>query len=212
MNSHWPNHFLPVFRWRTIQSLKSIWRRDGVRSLATQAPSSADTEATHFGFRNVKRSEKASLVHNVFESVAGSYDVMNDLMSMGLHRVWKDHLVQRLSPVAGMHVIDVAGGTADVAIRIARAAADTRIAVVDVNRDMLRVGQRRCEALGLLASPTRTDDHRISEKRSHRSGQIEFICGDAERLNFPSTHFDAYTISFGMRNVTRPERAIAEAP
>jgi demethylmenaquinone methyltransferase / 2-methoxy-6-polyprenyl-1,4-benzoquinol methylase len=146
-----------------------------------------------FGQRDVPIAQKAGLVREVFDSVARRYDLMNDLMSFGVHRLWKDTLVDRLAPRAGMRFIDVAGGTGDVAFRIARrlgSAAD--ITVCDINATMLGVGRDRAVDRGLLRG-------------------LSWVTGDAETLPFPDRSFDAYTIAFGLRNVTRMEQALREA-
>jgi demethylmenaquinone methyltransferase / 2-methoxy-6-polyprenyl-1,4-benzoquinol methylase len=154
----------------------------------------ADTTAS-FGFRDVPEAQKEGLVREVFSSVAARYDVMNDLMSAGVHRLWKDDFVEWLNPQPGWSVLDVAGGTGDIAFRIAdvtraRGAA-ARIVVCDINADMVREGVRRAEAKGETA--------------------IEWITGDAEALPVPDASMDAYTIAFGIRNVTHIDRALAEA-
>jgi len=146
---------------------------------------------THFGFKNVREEEKSSLVKGVFDSVASRYDLMNDLMSAGIHRLWKHELVSTLAPTADMHVLDVAGGTGDIAFRIAEKAG-CRVTVADINQQMLDEGKAR------------------AVDRNLTSG-LEWICCDAEALPFPDHHFDAYTIAFGIRNVTHIDRALAEA-
>jgi demethylmenaquinone methyltransferase / 2-methoxy-6-polyprenyl-1,4-benzoquinol methylase len=150
---------------------------------------------THFGQRTVRLDEKQSLVNDVFHSVAGRYDLMNDLMSFGLHRVWKDILVAKVRPslTRPFSHVDVAGGTGDVAFRVAKAGGPlTTVTVVDVNGDMLRVGERRAE-------------------RRPISTQLTFVEANAEALSLPDSRFDAYTIAFGIRNVPRIEDALKEA-
>ena len=148
---------------------------------------------TSFGYQDVPEDQKEALVREVFSSVARRYDVMNDLMSGGVHRLWKDTMVEWLNPQPGWRVLDVAGGTGDIAFRIADWArskgGEAEVAVCDINADMLGEGVRR--AAGESA--------------------IEWVCGDAEALPFPDAEFDAYTIAFGIRNVTHIERALAEA-
>ncbi|HKD46798.1 MAG TPA: bifunctional demethylmenaquinone methyltransferase/2-methoxy-6-polyprenyl-1,4-benzoquinol methylase UbiE [Rhizomicrobium sp.] len=152
-------------------------------------------QTASFGFRDVPEAEKQGLVRQVFSSVASRYDLMNDLMSGGIHRIWKDAMVEWLNPQPGWHALDVAGGTGDIAMRITgltRARADAaRVTVCDINADMLAEGKRRAEA--------------------RREDTIEWVCGDAEKLPFPDAHFDGYTIAFGIRNVTHIERALEEA-
>jgi demethylmenaquinone methyltransferase / 2-methoxy-6-polyprenyl-1,4-benzoquinol methylase len=148
-----------------------------------------------FGFRKVPEAEKAPLVRAVFDSVAGRYDLMNDLMSGGIHRWWKAEMIAWLKPRPGQVMIDVAGGTGDIARRaLPRLAPGTGggVIVCDVNRNMLEIGRARAIDDGILAG-------------------IEFLCGDAERLPFRDRSFDLYAIAFGIRNVTRLDRALAEA-
>jgi demethylmenaquinone methyltransferase/2-methoxy-6-polyprenyl-1,4-benzoquinol methylase len=154
----------------------------------------ADTTAS-FGFRDVPEAEKEGLVREVFSSVAGRYDLMNDLMSAGVHRLWKDAFVEWLNPRPGWNVLDVAGGTGDIAFRIADLArargGEAAITVCDINADMVGEGVRRAEAKGEKA--------------------IIWITGDAEALPIPDGSMDAYTIAFGIRNVTHIDRALTEA-
>jgi demethylmenaquinone methyltransferase/2-methoxy-6-polyprenyl-1,4-benzoquinol methylase len=156
---------------------------------------SAQPQETHFGERTVRLDEKQDLVDDVFHKVAGRYDLMNDLMSAGLHRVWKDILVAKAHPPqrrAYRH-LDVAGGTGDVAFRIAAAGGpDTQVTVLDINSEMLRVGETR-------AAKRRGGD------------KVRFVEGNAEELPFDPNSFDGYTIAFGIRNVPRIERALSEA-
>jgi demethylmenaquinone methyltransferase / 2-methoxy-6-polyprenyl-1,4-benzoquinol methylase len=156
-------------------------------------PSDRDT---HFGYRTVPLTEKQALVDDVFTSVARRYDLMNDLMSGGLHRAWKDALVTAVNPprdTRAFAVLDVAGGTGDVAFRIAAAGGrGTRIIVCDINPDMLEVGRQRATERGF-------DD------------AVSFVEGNAEALAFADRSFDAYTIAFGIRNVPRIEAALAQA-
>ena len=156
---------------------------------------SAPKSTASFGFREVPEAEKEKLVHGVFSSVAARYDLMNDLMSGGVHRLWKDAMVEWLNPQPGWHVLDVAGGTGDIAFRIADAArtrgGDAEITVCDINADMLNEGVRRASAMG--------------EKH------IEWVCGDGEVLPIPDSSMDAYTIAFGIRNFTHVQKALEEA-
>src|SRR6266851_6796836 len=145
-------------------------------------------QTTHFGFRDVPLGEKQTLVNEVFHSVASRYDLMNDLMSAGLHRFWKDLMITALNPPKGdapFALLDVAGGTGDIAFRAAKAAgAGFRATVCDINKDMLDVGRNRAVA-------------------RHLDQQVSFVEGNAETLAFPDRAFDAYTIAFGIRNVPR---------
>jgi demethylmenaquinone methyltransferase/2-methoxy-6-polyprenyl-1,4-benzoquinol methylase len=145
-----------------------------------------------FGYRDVPASEKAGLVARVFESVAPRYDLMNDLMSAGVHRLWKNTLVDVLNPRAGESVLDVAGGTGDIAFRILKRIEGAKVTICDINPAMLEVGRDRSIDRGLLRGLTWTT-------------------GDAESLPFPDRSFDAYTIAFGLRNVTDIDKALAEA-
>jgi demethylmenaquinone methyltransferase/2-methoxy-6-polyprenyl-1,4-benzoquinol methylase len=155
----------------------------------------SDNRTASFGFRDVPETEKEGLVREVFSSVASRYDLMNDVMSGGVHRIWKDAMVEWLNPQPGWRVLDVAGGTGDIAFRIADMArsrgGEAEIIVCDINADMLGEGRRRAEAKS--------------------EAGIAWACGDAEKLPFPDAHFDAYTIAFGIRNVTHIENALGEA-
>jgi demethylmenaquinone methyltransferase/2-methoxy-6-polyprenyl-1,4-benzoquinol methylase len=144
-----------------------------------------------FGFRRVAPEEKAPLVRGVFDTVSPHYDLMNDLMSGGLHRLWKNSMIGWLNPKDGMKIIDVAGGTGDIALRL-RAHADCQVTVADINHSMLEAGRNRA-----------IDHNQLSG--------IEWICANAETLPCPDNHFDAYTIAFGIRNVTYIENALSEA-
>ena len=149
-------------------------------------------DETHFGFETIPAAEKAGRVRGVFESVASRYDVMNDLMSGGLHRLWKDAAVDWLAPRPGLRVLDVAGGTGDVAFRILKRQPDARVTVLDLTGPMLVEGRRR--ATGAPFEP-----------------RLDWVVGDAMALPFPDKSFDAWTISFGIRNVTDPSQALREA-
>ncbi|WP_372890243.1 bifunctional demethylmenaquinone methyltransferase/2-methoxy-6-polyprenyl-1,4-benzoquinol methylase UbiE [Rhodosalinus sp.] len=158
----------------------------------TDQTSDSAEATTHFGFDTVPEAEKAGRVRGVFTSVAGRYDLMNDLMSAGVHRAWKDAMMDWLAPRPGQHLLDVAGGTGDIAFRFLRRAGDARATVLDLTESMLDEGRARAEAQSL-------DD------------RLDWLVGDAMALPFPDASFDVYTISFGIRNVTRPEDALAEA-
>ncbi|XP_046738886.1 2-methoxy-6-polyprenyl-1,4-benzoquinol methylase, mitochondrial [Diprion similis] len=182
-------------------------------SVATSRQSSAYSEnkynedesrETHFGYQTVKESEKAKKVHTVFENVAGSYDVMNDAMSLGIHRVWKDIFIQRLGPTHGTKLLDVAGGTGDITFRYLNYLKNTRnpqnlqsqVTVCDINEAMLDVGKARAEKQGWTVD---------------KGYDITWQQGDAEKLPFANDSFTAYTIAFGIRNVTHVENVLAEA-
>ncbi|MEM9970521.1 MAG: bifunctional demethylmenaquinone methyltransferase/2-methoxy-6-polyprenyl-1,4-benzoquinol methylase UbiE [Pseudomonadota bacterium] len=152
----------------------------------------SDQKTTHFGNRDVPEGEKAGLVHGVFDSVASKYDIMNDVMSVGIHRLWKDAMMDWLAPRAGQRLLDVAGGTGDIAFRFLKRAEGGEAVVLDMTEAMLIEGRERAEAAAL-------------------SDQLDWVTGDAMALPFDDASFDVYTISFGIRNVTRPEDALAEA-
>lgn len=154
---------------------------------------SDETEkTTHFGKKEVAESEKADLVHGVFTSVASRYDIMNDVMSAGIHRLWKDAMMDWLAPRNGQRLLDVAGGTGDIAFRFLKRAPLATAVVLDMTEDMLIAGRKRADASAL-------------------GDRLEWVTGDAMALPFPDAAFDAYTISFGIRNVTRIEDALVEA-
>jgi len=145
---------------------------------------------THFGFKTVAEAEKATKVAQVFHSVAERYDVMNDLMSAGMHRMWKAFTISRAAVRPGMKVLDIAGGTGDLARAFARQAGpDGEVWLTDINDSMLRVGRDRLIDAGVLTPAA--------------------VC-DAERLPFPSRYFDRVTVAFGLRNMTHKDRALAE--
>jgi demethylmenaquinone methyltransferase/2-methoxy-6-polyprenyl-1,4-benzoquinol methylase len=151
---------------------------------------------THFGEQSVPLSDKQGLVDDVFHSVARRYDLMNDLMSGGLHRAWKDALVTAVNPPRSdkdFALLDLAGGTGDVAFRVIEAGGPgTRVTVCDINAEMLAVGRER------------------ARERGHDEA-VTFEQGNAEELPYPDRRFDCVTIAFGIRNVPRIERALAEA-
>jgi len=159
-----------------------------------RSTAAADME-TSYGFKNVGAGEKQPLVNDVFHKVAGRYDLMNDLMSGGLHRLWKDAMVASLHPPKreGWTVLDVAGGTGDIAFRIVDASqGHAQATVLDINGAMLAVGRERAEKQGYV-------------------GKVEFVEANAEELPFADDTFDAYTIAFGIRNVPRIDVALGEA-
>ncbi len=145
---------------------------------------------THFGFKTVKEEEKSSLVRDVFDSVAGKYDIMNDLMSLGVHRLWKDGLIEWLKPHKNMHLLDVGGGTGDIAFKYLKRGGGS-VVVSDINPNMLEVGKKRAIDKGLL--------HNIAWQEA-----------DVEKLPFEDESFDAVTIAFCIRNVTHPEQGLKE--
>ncbi|MEO6015262.1 MAG: bifunctional demethylmenaquinone methyltransferase/2-methoxy-6-polyprenyl-1,4-benzoquinol methylase UbiE [Devosia sp.] len=170
----------------------SLLYRDGQRTKADRM-----AETTHFGERTVPLEDKQALVDKVFHDVADRYDLMNDLMSGGVHRLWKDAMVARLAPPktgsVPYRVLDMAGGTGDVAERILNASVGyAEVTVSDINSDMLRVGAERAKAWRF-------------------GSQAKFVEANAEELPFADEYFDGYTIAFGIRNVPRIDKALREA-
>jgi len=149
-------------------------------------------QTTHFGFETVHAAEKAGKVQGVFNSVAAKYDVMNDVMSIGIHRIWKEAMMDWLAPRCGQTLIDVAGGTGDVSFKFLNRAGSGHATVLDLTENMLVEGRKRAEA-------------------SEMEQSLDWLVGDAMALPFVDNSFDVYTISFGIRNVTRPEDALSEA-
>jgi ubiquinone/menaquinone biosynthesis methyltransferase len=176
---------------------------------SASANMTAQQETTHFGFREIDKQDKEKLVGEVFHSVADNYDVMNDLMSCSLHRLWKDQFVGTLGPLPADHgeplrMLDVAGGTGDIAFRIVQQAAKKNnggdmsllpeVTVFDINQSMLDVGEARAQS-------------RVGDL----SQRLSWVCGNAEKLPFDDASFDSYTIAFGIRNVTNIPVALEEA-
>lgn len=156
----------------------------------------SDRTTTHFGFSEVPVAEKTARVRAVFDSVSSRYDLMNDLMSGGIHRIWKSALIDQLNPQSGMDIVDVAGGTGDIARRIlARCHGAANVTICDINANMLIAGRDRSIDRGELVG----------------SGAPNLVCGNAEELPFADAALDAYTIAFGLRNVTHIDKALAEA-
>jgi demethylmenaquinone methyltransferase / 2-methoxy-6-polyprenyl-1,4-benzoquinol methylase len=154
---------------------------------------SGEKDTTHFGFAEVPATEKAQRVRGVFNSVATRYDLMNDLMSLGIHRVWKRFAVEKAALRPGMQVLDLAGGTGDLAALMApRVVPGGRVVLSDINEAMLRRGRERLLDRGIAGE------------------HIEYCLADAERLPIEDAGFDVVTIAFGLRNVTRKEQALAE--
>lgn len=169
------------------------------RNMTNQENAKKDGK-THFGFKDVNEAEKQSLVRGVFDSVADKYDIMNDVMSGGLHRAWKNTLIRDLRPKSGMHLLDVAGGTGDIAFRFLKAAKNNseeksspaKVTVCDINTNMLSAGRDRALDQGIF-------------------DPIDWVTGDAEMLPLPDRSVDVYTIAFGIRNVTHINKALEEA-
>lgn len=173
-----------MYDWKTMQNTHSSSKP------GTAAAQAQPEASTHFGFQTVAEAEKAGKVAEVFHSVAQRYDIMNDLMSLGLHRAWKVFTVGRADVRPGMKVLDIAGGTGDLARAFAKkAGASGEVWLTDINDSMLRVGRDRLTDQGMLL-PTA-------------------VC-DAEKLPFPSGYFDRVSVAFGLRNMTHKDRALAE--
>ncbi len=146
---------------------------------------------THFGFRDVPEGAKAGLVAEVFRSVASKYDLMNDLMSLGVHRLWKRFAAAQAGVRAGERVLDLAGGSGDMTVKFARrVGARGQVVLADINDAMLEIARARLADAGI-------------------AGNVEFVRADAENLPFPDDYFDCLCIAFGLRNVTHPDRALA---
>jgi len=151
-----------------------------------------DDKTTHFGFETVPEDQKAGRVQGVFNSVASKYDIMNDVMSVGIHRIWKEAMMDWLAPRSGQKLLDVAGGTGDISFKFLKRAGSGHATVLDLTEPMLIEGRKRAEADKMADS-------------------IDWVVGDAMALPFEDSTFDVFTISFGIRNVTRPQDALAEA-
>ena len=151
-----------------------------------------DGKITHFGFQTVDEGAKAGMVHGVFTKVASKYDVMNDAMSFGIHRIWKDAMMDWLAPRPGQKLLDVAGGTGDVSFRFLKRAPGAHATVCDMTESMLVEGRQRADATSMADA-------------------LDWVVGDAMALPFAENSFDVYTISFGIRNVTLINDALAEA-
>ncbi|KAL5016070.1 hypothetical protein ScPMuIL_005659 [Solemya velum] len=180
--------------------------------IQSEIPKPTEEKQTHFGYQYIPEEQKEKKVYEVFENVASKYDLMNDAMSTGVHRLWKDSFVKALAPSPGTQLLDMAGGTGDIAFRflkyiktqeekIAAARQGTpegevtpmsHVTVADINKEMLKVGEMR------------------AEKRGIKSG-ISWLQANAENLQFPENTFDAYTIAFGIRNCTHIDKVISEA-
>jgi demethylmenaquinone methyltransferase/2-methoxy-6-polyprenyl-1,4-benzoquinol methylase len=149
-------------------------------------------QTTHFGFETVPEVEKAGKVQNVFTSVASKYDIMNDVMSVGIHRIWKEAMMDWLAPRPGQKLLDVAGGTGDISFKFLKRSGSGHATVLDITENMLIEGRKRAETDQIL-------------------DRLDWIVGDAMLLPFADNSFDVYTISFGIRNVTQPQEALNEA-
>ena len=148
---------------------------------------------TDFGFSRVRSKDKSNLVKKIFENVSGRYDLMNDFMSLGIHRVWKESMLDWLAPRRGQNLIDVAGGTGDIAFNfIKRAKTGANATILDLTESMMIEGKKKTIDLP-------------------KKSQINWVCGDAMRMPFSNSTFDVYTISFGIRNVTNISKTLSEA-
>ncbi|EXU74699.1 MULTISPECIES: bifunctional demethylmenaquinone methyltransferase/2-methoxy-6-polyprenyl-1,4-benzoquinol methylase UbiE [Erwinia] len=153
------------------------------------ADESKDT--THFGYRTVAKSDKAEMVADVFHSVAAKYDLMNDLMSFGIHRIWKRFTIDCSGVRRGQRVLDLAGGTGDLTAKFSRLVGETgEVVLADINSSMLKVGREKLRNKGII-------------------GNVSYVQANAEALPFPDNYFDCITIAFGLRNVTEKEKALA---
>lgn len=146
--------------------------------------------STHFGYQTVAKEDKAAKVAEVFHSVAGKYDVMNDLMSFGIHRVWKRYTIERAAARPGHKILDIAGGTGDLTAKFSKiVGAEGKVTLADINDSMIKVGRAKLVDSGVV-------------------GNVDFVQANAESLPFPDNHFDRITIAFGLRNVTEKEKAL----
>ncbi|WP_036770291.1 bifunctional demethylmenaquinone methyltransferase/2-methoxy-6-polyprenyl-1,4-benzoquinol methylase UbiE [Photorhabdus australis] len=147
-------------------------------------------QTTHFGFRTVAKNEKESMVAEVFHSVAAKYDLMNDLMSFGIHRIWKRVAISASGARRGQRILDLAGGTGDLAAKFSRIVGEKgEVVLADINESMLKVGREKLRDTGIV-------------------GNVNYVQANAEALPFPDNYFDCITISFGLRNVTEKEKAL----
>jgi demethylmenaquinone methyltransferase/2-methoxy-6-polyprenyl-1,4-benzoquinol methylase len=194
-NSDGADAWNSVVNWLISKPDQKRWISTMNTADNTSRTSRPEEMSTAYGYEQVDTGEKQPRVNNVFHSVAGRYDLMNDIMSLGVHRLWKEAMVTKASPSKrpGWRSLDVAGGTGDIAFRLVEASnRAAHVTVLDINGSMLDVGRQRAERLGL-------------------SGQVDFIEANAESLPFADNTFDAYTVAFGIRNVPRMDHALAEA-
>lgn len=158
--------------------------------MSENQPSAGQSEQTHFGYKQVATEQKASMVAEVFHSVAAKYDVMNDLMSMGVHRLWKRFTIDCSGVRAGHRVLDLAGGTGDLAAKFSRLVGPKgQVVLADINEAMLKVGRDKLRDSGIV-------------------GNVDYVQANAEELPFPDNSFDVITIAFGLRNVTDKDKAL----
>ncbi|TCK01425.1 2-octaprenyl-6-methoxy-1,4-benzoquinone methylase /demethylmenaquinone methyltransferase [Volucribacter psittacicida] len=153
-------------------------------------PQLDNPETTHFGFQTVAKEKKQQMVAQVFHSVAGKYDLMNDLLSFGIHRLWKRFTIDCSGVRKGQHILDLAGGTGDFSAKFSRLVGETgRVVLADINDSMLQVGREKLRNLGVV-------------------GNVDYVQANAEMLPFPDNSFDCIVISFGLRNVTDKDKAL----
>ncbi|HEY9032182.1 MAG TPA: bifunctional demethylmenaquinone methyltransferase/2-methoxy-6-polyprenyl-1,4-benzoquinol methylase UbiE [Kangiella sp.] len=156
----------------------------------TEHDKKTSDDTTHFGYQTVEKSKKASKVAEVFHSVAAKYDVMNDLMSFGVHRIWKRYTIERAAARVGQTILDIAGGTGDLTAKFSKIVGPTgKVVLADINESMLKVGRNKLVDSGIV-------------------GNVEYVQANAECLPFPDNYFDRITIAFGLRNVTEKEKAL----
>ncbi|KAJ2379691.1 hypothetical protein GGI05_006555, partial [Coemansia sp. RSA 2603] len=188
---------------RSVPLTATCWSKVTARTFShtSTARQTDDSTTTHFGFKTVPSSMKETLVRNVFSNVASSYDIMNDAMSLGIHRLWKDHFLRTMAPAPNTRLLDVAGGTGDIAQRFLEyqdahgGSKGSSVHMVDINPEMLAEGERR-----------------FAGSRWAGEERIAFSVGNAENLEFvEDASVDYYTIAFGIRNCTHPERVVQEA-
>ncbi|NVJ68078.1 MAG: bifunctional demethylmenaquinone methyltransferase/2-methoxy-6-polyprenyl-1,4-benzoquinol methylase UbiE [Gammaproteobacteria bacterium] len=147
-------------------------------------------ETTHFGYETVAKEEKEGKVAEVFHSVAGKYDIMNDLMSFGVHRIWKKYTIERAAVRKGQKILDIAGGTGDLTAKFSKLVGeDGQVILADINDSMIKVGRSKLVDSGIV-------------------GNVDYVQANAEKLPFPDNYFDRITIAFGLRNVTEKENAL----
>lgn len=156
----------------------------------TEHDKNTSDNTTHFGYQTVDKSQKAAKVAEVFHSVAAKYDVMNDLMSFGVHRVWKRYTIERAAARSGQTILDIAGGTGDLTAKFSKIVGPSgKVVLADINESMLKVGRNKLVDSGIV-------------------GNVEYVQANAECLPFPDNYFDRITIAFGLRNVTEKEKAL----
>lgn len=161
-----------------------------MKEIKQNDPQDADANTTHFGFKTVEKEQKVNMVADVFHSVAAKYDMMNDVMSMGIHRIWKRFTIDCSGVRTGHRVLDLAGGTGDLTLKFSRLVGENgEVVLADINHSMLHVGRDKLRDKGIV-------------------GNVVYVQANAEELPFPNDYFDCITIGFGLRNVTDKEKAL----